>query len=152
MSISNVRLWILVVVVVASTNPGAAQGAQSEHRDTQSDVLSAPEAEKRYPMFQIDGLVGASHDASLIGREIAVQNVRVQSVGNHGFWVGTERGLGLVFVVPAEGSLIAVRAGEVVSLHGEVRSGASKRHQTGVDPKRGSLTPYVYAYTVRPAW
>lgn len=77
----------------------------------------------------------------------------MKQVANDGFWVSEAQGLSQVFVVPAEGSLIKVRPGEVVSLHGEVRLGATKRHNNAdLNPKSDNATPDVYAYTVRPAW
>ena len=50
-------------------------------------------------------------------------HVRVNEIVDRGFWVVRIGGDERIFVVPAEGNLITVRLGEVVTVHGEVRLG-----------------------------
>ena len=105
------------------------------------------------PIFDLDALAATPKTPDLVGREISTRDVRVKQVANHGFWVSAENGARVVFVVPAEGSLIIVRPGEVVSLNGEVRLTATTQHnKSDVNSEPEGVMPYVYAYTVRPAW
>jgi hypothetical protein len=79
------------------------------------------------------------------GRQLALRDARVEQTGSEGFWIGGPTNCGL-FVRPAEGSLIQVRAGDLIDLQGEfrLRARSAERSTTGDDV-------YVYAYIVRKA-
>jgi hypothetical protein len=85
--------------------------------------------EQRYPLLDLDSAMLTSDDAQPVGR-------------------GQEP----VFVVPSEGARITVRPGDFVNLHGEIRLSATRRQRdASLNLPTPRLTPYVYAYTVRPA-
>lgn len=85
----------------------------------------------------------------LIGREVSVRDVHVVRVDRGGFWISVPQSNDEIFVIPAEGSLIGVGAGDIVSVRGEVRPLTHPRRParptTAWD---GQL--YIYAYVVRP--
>jgi hypothetical protein len=117
------------------------------------------------PPFSIEGpaifdisAVATSTPDSLRGVEVVAEDVCVSELTDRGFWVRPDQAGARVFVRAAEGRLIRVRVGELVTVHGEVRL-ATRRIYDG--PAGGRTTdyraisrtmPYVYAYTVRPAW
>jgi hypothetical protein len=95
-------------------------------------------------------VISATSDVRFVAREVAFRDVLIERVGQYGFWISAPGALDQVFVVPAEGSLIRPRAGDLVSVHGELRPMN--------DHLRGMLNPryawdeqvYVRAFTVRP--
>src|ERR1051325_3910511 len=117
------------------------------------------------PAFE-DNITGATADASrtwitdLAGLQqitsqtaptpirLSIREVTVDDVSNEGFWIVADGRQCRLYVVPAEGQLIRVRRGEVVSVQGEIRYGVLREPSTA-KPKR---QPYLYSYTVRPAW
>jgi hypothetical protein len=120
--------------------------------DGASSAQGEPLATKARPIVGIDALLETPVDAAIDRREIAVEEVLVVRVAAHGFWIAAEGARGNIFVMPAEGNLITVRAGERVSLVGEARLlhlQPLDRRQTS-EPAR--TTFFIYAYTVRPAW
>lgn len=140
MPIRNTRRCFLAaaLALLACTVPGAAQ--------------DSPRIEQRYPLLDLDSAILASDDAQLAGREVVATHVEVMALKGEGFWAVATAGNELVFVVPAESSLITVRAGEFVNLHGEVRLSATRgQRDASLNPRTPRLTPYVYAYTVRPS-
>jgi hypothetical protein len=103
------------------------------------------------------GTVATAVPDSLLGAEVVAQDVCVRELTNHGFWVTRDQDDARVFVHPAEGSLITVRVGESVTVHGEVRRTTTPMERPLADrltsaPAIARAIPYVYAYTVRPAW
>ena len=135
---------------------GIAAGLTSTRalaQETGADPRPAPlsSSVERGAIFDIS-TIAASDSHSLLDREVVAEQVRVNETADRGFWVTPVGGADRIFIVPAEGSLIAVHAGELVSLHGEVRlmrnaidRGTSRGRTSDV------VAPYVYAYTVRPA-
>ena len=79
------------------------------------------------------------------GQRISVRSVRVSQVDPTGFWI-TGSNQCRLFIVPAEGSLIHVEPGELISLQGELR--LHSRLHASLAPSPGA---YVYAYIVRKA-
>ena len=59
-------------------------------------------------------------------------------------WLGSS----LLILLPAEGDRIRVRPGEIVSLQGEIRYPRVRL----ATAKKSTAQPYLYSYTVRPAW
>ena len=78
---------------------------------------------------------------------VSVRDVRVDGVGDGGFWIIANEGGCRLFVIPAERDLIRVHRGELVSLQGEIRVAAVATSDNKSSPQR-----YLYSYTVRPAW
>jgi hypothetical protein len=112
----------------------------------------------RSAIFDIDTVATASPNA-LLGVEVVAEHVCVSELRGDGFWVTPDQDQESrrTFVVPAEGRLVKVRVGESVMLHGEVRLTPSLMHERAdaslrTSRARSQPTPYVYAYTVRPAW
>ena len=104
------------------------------------------------PIFDIGALAKTAPE-SLLGIEVVAADVQVREVVTHGFWVTLMDSEERVFIVPAEGNLITVRAGELISVHGEVRIMRRPVDPTVIARRAfGLFSPYVYAYTVRPAW
>jgi hypothetical protein len=99
---------LLLSIVLSASCVSLAESAQ-EH--------SGAAPGERHAIFDI-GTVPTGDPDSLLGREVVAVDVRVEEVLEGGFWVTPTDGEPRTFVVPAEGSLITVRAGEVVSLHG----------------------------------
>lgn len=144
MSAHNTRVSLLVVTLVMM-HLGVPRATQ--------DAPPTTSGEEAHTILDIDTIAGASTtDSQLVGREVAVADVEVAEVLNHGFWVVAKDGKQRVFVVPAEGSLIRVRRGEFVSLHGEVRLAVTRPDAHAGHIARLPNTAYIYAYTVRPAW
>lgn len=150
----NTRLWILVAVVMSTDAFLSAATGDWQQRGSADEPASAisPD-ESRIPIFSIERIAVLPPDVELAGREVSADHVEVTNVDRHGFWVSTANGKTEVLVVPAEGSLITIRPGESVDIHGEVRFVRIRPHR----PRPGNadsaeMTPYVYAYTVRPAW
>jgi hypothetical protein len=126
-----------VLILLAPTALGAAQDSSIE---------------QRYPLLDLDSAMLTSDDAHLAGREVVATHVRVIALTGEGFWAVATAGREPVFVVPAEGTLITVRPGEFLNLHGEIRLSAKRRQRdASLNLPTPKLTPYVYAYTVRPA-
>jgi hypothetical protein len=107
----------------------------------------------RHSILAIDTVATASADTHLVGREVMADDLEVEEVVGSRFWVSANDGKDRVLIVPAEGSLISVRTGELVNVHGEVRLGRIDAHRSNArSPALTPLAPCVYAYTVRPAW
>jgi hypothetical protein len=131
---------------------GLATEADTQFRAPRAPhVRSDDSAFARGPIMDLAS-IAASSDFALVGRAVALMDVTVAGVGPSGFWATTSGAPDQIFIRPAEGSLITVRAAGTVSLQGEVRRLS--------DAMRGRLNPlyvrdehiYVYAYVVRPAW
>jgi len=82
----------------------------------------------------------------LMGREVSVRDVHVVRVDRGGFWISVPQSEDEIFVAPAEGSLIGVGAGDIVSLRGELRQMTTLPRAKTVRDER----LYIYAYVVRP--
>ena len=107
---------------------------------------------QRYPLLDLDSAMLTSDDGQLAGREVVATHVLVLALTGEGFWAAATAGKEPLFVVPAEGALITVSPGEFVNLHGEIRLSATRRRRhVSLNRPTPRLTPYVYAYTVRPA-
>jgi hypothetical protein len=134
-----ISLLFVITVAAACSATAFAQGALAV-------------TVERSAIFDISKIATSAID-TVLEREVVAVPVRVEETRDHGFWVTPLAGEERIFVVPAEGSLIAVRTGELVSLHGEVRlmPNAGDQRRTG-NATSGWVMPYVYAYTVRPAW
>jgi hypothetical protein len=144
-------LFAITVAAAWSSATPFAQGAGAAAAEDKRSA-STPVTVERSAIFDITKIATSTID-TLLEREVVAVPVRVEETRDHGFWVTPVAGEERVFVVPAEGSLIAVRAGELVSVHGEVRlmPNAGHEQRTG-NPTSGLVMPYVYAYTVRTAW
>jgi hypothetical protein len=117
-----------------------------------TSLVASSQDSNEPPIFDIGAVVNAAPE-SLLGVEVVAANVEVREIVDDGFWVTPIGSDESVFTVPAEGNLITVRAGEVISVHGEIRL-MRRPEDRPVIPSRTfrSFIPYVYAYTVRPAW
>ncbi len=105
---------------------------------------SHPAAPTRW-ITDLDSTFALSGKQSL-GQRISVRDVRVSQVNRSGFWIAGRNVQWRLFIVPAEGSLIHVEAGDVVSLQGEFRRQTRTRGLIASVPDA-----YVYAYIVRKA-
>jgi hypothetical protein len=151
---SLLRLSAFVAVV-------SVVGAESARRTTQQDGRQAavfppwPVSLEGPAIFDI-GVIATAAPDSLLGAEVVAEHVCVREVTGHGFWVTPVHDDAHAFVHPAEGPLIKVRVGESVTIHGEVRLTTNPMEQRTADQWPGHAIsrpmPYVYAYTVRPAW
>jgi hypothetical protein len=95
-------------------------------------------------------LIAVTADHRLVGREVALQDVPVHRVGPYGFWISTRNLQDEVFVIPAEGRLIAAKAGDRVSIYGEVRRMLAGVHRVLFDGDPWNEHIYIHAFTVRP--
>lgn len=144
------RLSVLIAVTAAWA--GFAESAQSK-----DSRVCLPCSHEKHPIFDISS-VGTVAPDSLLGIEVVADDVRVSEVTEDGFWVTPRQGEERTFIVAAEGSLIQVRVGELIRVHGEVRltSNLADRHvadRQAIENRTSfNVVPYVYAYTVRPAW
>jgi hypothetical protein len=155
MGTQTLRVFLFLFIALAAACADTAESAQHSNETSGSDTLSAasiPPAIAKDVIFDISTIATAEPD-SLRGVEVVAVRVRVDEIVDRGFWVTPVDRKERIFIFPAEGSLITVRVGEFVSVHGDVRLARSLMdgHQI---PGRyfRSLMPYVYAYTVRPAW
>lgn len=130
----------------------ATLGAESVRRsaDDGSFFFEGP------PIFDI-AIVATAAPESLVGAEVVAEHVCVRELTSDGFWVTPDRDDARAFVRPAEGPLIDVRVGESVTVRGEIRLTATPNDQGAANQTADGRTmsgpvPYVYAYTVRPAW
>lgn len=147
------RVFLFSLIAVAAAWAGPAQRSNgSIGSDTLSPASIPPPPFDTLAIFDINAIATDEPD-SLLGVEVVAAHVKVSEIVDRGFWVAAIDGDERIFVVPAEGNLITVRPGEFVTVHGDVRL-----RPTPLDgqqsPSRtfGPLIPYVYAYTVRPAW
>ena len=95
-------------------------------------------------------LIAVTSDFTFVGREVAFEDVQVERVGPYGFWIATPDHREETFVIPAEGRLIAVRAGDSVSIHGDVRQMSTALRQRLFLGYAWNEHIYVHAFTVRP--
>jgi hypothetical protein len=142
------RLILATVLLIhATTSANATQPAA-----VRTAELSQPAGGPRL----IDGVVTElsvivmPSDVRLVGREVSLRDVLIDRVGSHGFWISTPGSHAQVFVIPAEGPLISPRAGDRVSVHGEIRlMGERLRGMLHLRSARHEQV-YVRAFTVRP--
>jgi len=147
------RLLLFSLITVAAVSAGHAQRSNgSIGSDTLSPASVPPPPLDKVAIFDISAIATDEPD-SLLGVEVVAAHVRVSEIVDRGFWASAGDGEERVFVVPAEGNLITVRPGEFVTVHGDVRlrPGPLDGQQSSGRTFR-PLIPYVYAYTVRPAW
>jgi hypothetical protein len=138
------------LILLAPAVLGAAQDS-SRIADSEVTGYTAIPSIEQDPL-DLDWAMLTSDDAQLAGREVVATHVLVMALTGEGFWAAATAGKEPVFVVPAEGALITVRPGEFVNLHGEIRLSATRRQRdASLNLPTPRLTPYVYAYTVRPA-
>jgi hypothetical protein len=145
MLISVLRGAVLVALV-------ATVGAESvgPSTDDGSPFFEGP------PIFDI-AVVATAAPESVVGAEVVAEDVCVRELTRDGFWVTPDQDDARAFVHPAEGPLIDVRVGESVTVRGEVRltttpNDPGAANQTTDGRSLSGPVPYVYAYTVRPAW
>jgi hypothetical protein len=145
--------FLVLVAVVMSTNAFVGATTSDPRRSHSGDESAAasPADESRYPIFSIDTIALLPPDLEFAGREVSADEIDVTRVDRDGFWVSATGGKREVFVIPAEGSLISVRRGEAIDIHGEVRFVRIKPNHSRTGNSESDLRPYVYAYTVRPA-
>jgi hypothetical protein len=147
------RVFLFSLITVAAASAGPAQRSnRSIDSDTPPPALVPPPPLDTLAIFDLAAIATDEPD-SLLGVEVVAAHLRVDEIGDRGFWATAADGEERVFIVPAEGTLITVRPGEFVTVHGEVR--LRPRPLGGQQsPSRTfrSVIPYVYAYTIRPAW
>ena len=90
----------------------------------------------------LDAVAGMSDD-EIPTHRLSIRDAVVDAVAAGGFWLAAGHSGCRWFVVPAEGSLIRVTAGESIDLQGEFR-----RATTGQRLDDG-VNVFVYAYIVR---
>jgi hypothetical protein len=149
----NTGLLALVAVVMSTSaflSAATGDSRQSGLLDESAAAISSDES--RYPIFSIDTIAVSPPALELAGREVSADAVEVTRVDRNGFWASATEGKREVFVIPAEGRLITVRPGESVDIHGEVRFVRMKPNHSRTGNSDSDIRPYVYAYTVRPAW
>jgi len=95
-------------------------------------------------------LIAVTSDYRFVGREVAFDDVYVERVEPHGFWISTPDAADQTFVVPAEGPLVVARPGDHVSIHGEVRQLSDALRRMLFLGYAWDEHIYVYAFTVRP--
>jgi hypothetical protein len=156
MMLASVLRASAVMALIATMGAEHARRSLADgHRDT-SRSIPPPFSTEGPAIFDI-GAVGTATPDSLRGVEVVAQDVCVSELTDRGFWARPDPEGARVFVHAAEGRLISVRVGELVTVHGEVRLamnpialGPAARE---ADRRVGARPiPYVYAYTVRPAW
>lgn len=146
------RVFLFFLITVAAASAGPAQRSNgSVGSDTRSPAVIPPPLIDKLAIFDLAAIATEKPD-SLLGVEVVAAHVRVDAIVGRGFWASAADGEERVFVVPAEGNLITVRPGEFVTVHGEVRLRASPLVGQQHPGTFGSVIPYVYAYTIRPAW
>ena len=152
MRTSILRVFLFSLIPIAAAWAGPAQRSNGSFgSDTLSPASVPPPPLDRLAIFDINAIATDEPD-SLFGVEVAA-HVRVDEIVGRGFWVAAIDGGERIFVVPAEGKLITVRPGEFITLHGEVRLRASRLvGQQSASQLFRPVLPYVYAYTIRPAW
>jgi hypothetical protein len=149
----SIRLWALVAVVMMTTvivGTATRKSRQSGSADESATDISSNAS--RTPIFSIDAIAVSPPDLELAGREVSADGIEVTKTDRDGFWVSANSGKREVLVIPAEGSLITVRPGESVDIHGDVRLMRMTKASDSRTPEPADIRPYVYAYTVRPAW
>ena len=143
------RSVLLIALIAAWTS--LAESSQDSNGSGRPEE-SIPYQIEEPPIFDISAIVNAAPE-SLLGVEVVAAHAQVREIVDRGFWVTPIGSEERVFTVPAEGNLITVRAGEVISVHGEVRIMRRPVDPTVIARRAfGLFIPYVYAYTVRPAW
>jgi hypothetical protein len=129
-------------------------GAPSPRAQSSVDVVHEQRAAVRSIPSQSaitdPSLMAVSADHRLVGREVAFQDVPVRRVSSYGFWISTRSVQDEVFVIPAEGRLISARAGDRVSIYGEVRQMVAGVHRLLFDGDPWKEHIYIHAFTVRP--
>ena len=129
-------------------------GAPSPRAQSSVDVVHEQRAAVRSIPSQSaitdPSLMAVSADHRLVGREVAFQDVPVRRVSPYGFWISTRNVQDEVFVIPAEGRLIAAKAGDRVSIYGEVRQMSTGVHHLLFGGDRWSEHIYIHGFTVRP--
>jgi hypothetical protein len=144
-------MQLLVLATVLTTMAHAAAATPSATQSSGEAAAAAP-ADPPVVHFDPNVLTAASvlPVDSLLGREVALRELRVDEVASRGFWVTANAGAARFFVVPAEGELIEVAPGDTVNIHGDVRLLPEdwRRRQATLT---GAGRMLVYAYTVRPA-
>jgi hypothetical protein len=129
-------------------------GVPSPRHPGLADVLNEQNSADRLISSQsaiTDPAVIAVRPANqLVGREVALIDVHVHRISPHGFWIVTSNAQDEVFVIPAEGPLIAARTGDRVSIHGEVRTMLADLRRLLFDGEAANGHVYIHAFTVRP--
>ena len=131
-------------VVLAQQSPPEQPCLSSSDRSTVAPVADSPSAW----ITNLAGLQQVRIQTAPRAIRLLLKDVVVDAVDENGFWLGAKDTDCRLYVVPAEGALIRVRRGEVVSVQGEIRFGALQE-ASGARPRR---QPYLYSYIVRPAW
>jgi len=147
------QVLLFSLVTVAATAAGPAQGAnRTRGPNTLSPASIPPPPIDKLAIFDLATVATAEPD-SVLGVEVVAAHATVNEVVEGGFWVAAIDDDERIFVVPAEGNRIKVHPGELVTLHGEVRlRWPSALERQSPSRTLRSLIPYLYAYTIRPAW
>jgi hypothetical protein len=139
-------ILVAVLMMVATTNVTAAQTAAVRTEEPSPAGGSHP---PDGVVTELSTISMSSHDR-VVGREVSLRDARIDRVGPSGFWIATSDARHRVFVIPAEGTLIAPRAGDVVSVQGEIRQMSARlRGMLRLESERDEHV-YVRAFTVRP--
>jgi len=139
-------LLLAVAVAAGQAMPAASTTEPARPCGPPIDVVTQANERAQVRWITSLPLAVTTPPAQLRGRQLSLQDVRVEQVDDRGFWVGAGDNGCRLYVTPAEGGLIHVTPGELVDLQGEFRF---RVHQ---DEREGSSsTVYVYAYVVRRA-
>jgi hypothetical protein len=140
--------WEIVVIAVLVIGGASSPRAQN----TADALVQRQGADDLQPKSAITDtfIFAVTQDYQLVGREVAIDDVRVRRVSPYGFWIATSNAQQEVFVIPAEGRLIAATAGTRVSIHGEVRQMLGSLRRLLFDRYARHEQFYIHAFTVRP--
>jgi hypothetical protein len=137
------RAVAVAVAAIALLSPLHLHGHQFERVDDLS--VSA----LRVPILALRTIV-ITPARLRIGREVSVRDVDVVRVDRGGFWISVPHSNDEILVLPAEGSLIGVGAGDIVSVRGEIRPMTRPLHRARQTTTAWDEQLYIYAYVVRP--
>jgi hypothetical protein len=139
------EIVVIAVLLIGGASSPRAQDTADVHVQRRAADDSQPTSAITDPF-----VFAVSKDSQLVGREVAIDDVRVRRVSAHGFWIATSNPQQEVFVIPAEGRLIAAMAGTRVSIHGEVRQMLGSLRRLLFDQYARHEQFYIHAFTVRP--
>jgi len=143
-----VESLLLAVAVAAGQSTPAAGTTTDDERACRPPIEAVTQPGESAQVRWITSLPMAltMPPPQLRGRQLSLQDVRVEQVDDRGFWIGAGDTSCRLYVTPAEGGLIHVTAGELIDLQGEFRFPVQ---QGSRDASR--TNGYVYAYVVRKA-
>ena len=142
-------LILSTVLVIHATTSATAIQTSAVRSEEQSQPRGARHHLPERVVTEVP-VITMTSTVRLVGREVSLRDVLIDRVGPHGFWIATPGSHAQVFVLPAEGRLVSPRAGDVVSVHGEIwRMGERLQGLLGLR-FTGDEHVYVRAFTVRP--